>query len=194
MALVRCDVLLHDRWNDRCQFCFTPIVETVRSEQQNIQPADNTDYEVKSLDHLPATEQKQPAYIYLIAGILFGILLVKSEVISWFRIQEMFRFQSFHMYGVIGSAVIVGIVSVVLLKRFNIKTAKGDAITFPKRKFSKGNIIGGLLFGFGWALTGACPGPLVAQIGTGAFAVIVTLLSAIFGTWMYGIMREKLPH
>lgn len=131
---------------------------------------------------------------YLLAGIFFGILLVKAEVISWFRIQEMFRFQSFHMYGVIGSAVIVGIISVWLIKKFNVRTIYGEKISIHTKPFNKGQIYGGLLFGFGWAITGACPGPLFAQIGTGATVVIVTLLSAIGGTWVYGLIRNKLPH
>lgn len=131
---------------------------------------------------------------YLIAGIFFGIILVKAEVISWLRIQEMFRLQSFHMYGVIGSAVVTGIISVWLIKRFNIKTIYGEPVVILRKKFSKGQIYGGLLFGFGWAITGACPGPLFAQIGTGATVVCVTLLSAIAGTWVYGLIREKLPH
>lgn len=131
---------------------------------------------------------------YLIVGILFGIIFVKAEVVSWFRIQEMFRLQSFHMYGIIGSAVMVGMISVWLIKKFDIKTIYGEKIEFHPKKFSKGQIYGGLLFGFGWALTGACPGPLFAQIGTGATVIIVTLLSAISGTWVYGLIREKLPH
>ena len=131
---------------------------------------------------------------YLVAGIAFGILLVKGQVISWFRIQEMFRLQSFHMYGVIGSAVVVGIISVLLIKRFNIKTIHGDKIVFCKKQFNKGQIYGGLIFGFGWALTGACPGPLFAQIGTGTFVIIIAVLSAIAGTWVYGAIRDKLPH
>lgn len=131
---------------------------------------------------------------YLIVGVLFGIVFVKAEIISWFRIQEMFRFESFHMYGVIGSAVVVGIISVLLIKKFNIKTIHGEAIVFSKKKFDKGQVIGGLIFGLGWAITGACPGPLFAQIGTGATVVAVTLLSAIAGTWVYGKYREKLPH
>lgn len=131
---------------------------------------------------------------YLLLGMLFGILLVKSEVISWYRIQEMFRFQSFHMFGVIGSAVAVGALSVWLIKKFNIKTIKGEVIVIPDKEFHKGNIYGGLIFGLGWAITGACPGPLFAQIGTGATVIIVTLLSAIAGTWVYGRFREKLPH
>lgn len=140
---------------------------------------------------------KQPWYYnvkYLIAGIIFGIIFVKAEVISWFRIQEMFRLQSFHMYGIIGSAVLVGMISVGLIKKFNIKTIYGEPITLTPKKFNKGQIYGGLIFGFGWAITGACPGPLFAQIGTGALAVSVTLLSAIAGTWVYGYFRDKLPH
>ncbi|WP_029297250.1 DUF6691 family protein [Chryseobacterium hispalense] len=131
---------------------------------------------------------------YMIIGILFGIVFVKAEIISWFRIQEMFRLQSFHMYGVIGSAILTGMISVLIIKKFNIKTIYGEKISIAPKKFNKGQIYGGLIFGFGWAITGACPGPLFAQIGTGAFAVIITLLSAIFGTWVYGYFREKLPH
>jgi uncharacterized membrane protein YedE/YeeE len=126
--------------------------------------------------------------------VLFGIVFVKAEVISWFRIQEMFRFQSFHMYGIIGSAVAVGIISVWLIKKLKIRTLEGNPISIPGKKFNKGQIYGGLIFGFGWAITGACPGPLFAQIGSGALAVTVTLLSAVLGTWLYGYFREKLPH
>lgn len=131
---------------------------------------------------------------YLLAGLVFGVIFVKAEVISWFRIQEMFRLQSFHMYGVIGSAVLVGMLSVWLIKHFNIKTIQGETVTFQPKKFNRGQIYGGLIFGLGWAVTGACPGPLFAQIGTGATVIIVTLLSAIAGTWVYGKFREKLPH
>lgn len=131
---------------------------------------------------------------YLIVGILFGIVFVKSEVVSWFRIQEMFRLQSFHMFGIISSAVAVGIISIFLIKKFNIKTIYGEPIEIPPKEFNKGQIYGGLVFGFGWAITGACPGPLFAQIGTGATVIAVTLLSAIVGTWVYGLLRERLPH
>ncbi|QGN24303.1 DUF6691 family protein [Elizabethkingia anophelis] len=131
---------------------------------------------------------------YLIVGVLFGIVFVKSEVVSWFRIQEMFRLQSFHMYGIIGSAVVVGMISVFLIKKFNIKTIYSEPIKISPKTFNKGQIYGGLIFGFGWAITGACPGPLFAQIGTGATVIAVTLLSAIAGTWVYGYLREKLPH
>ncbi len=154
------------------------------SSTLNVKP--NTDYEVGSLDPGYKTQVTKNPFIFnfrfLIAGIIFGILLVKSEVISWFRIQEMFHLQSFHMYGVIGSAVVTGIISVWLIKRFNIKTFNGDTIFIPTKKFNKGQIYGGLLFGFGWALTGACPGPMFAQIGAGSLVIIVSLLSAIAGT------------
>lgn len=130
---------------------------------------------------------------YLFAGLLFGIVLVKSEVISWFRIQEMFRLQSFHMYGIIGSAIVVGMISVLIIKRFKIKALSGEPIVIPDKKFNWGNVYGGLIFGLGWAITGACPGPLFAQIGSGFLVTSVTLLSAILGTWVYGLIRDKLP-
>jgi uncharacterized membrane protein YedE/YeeE len=123
-----------------------------------------------------------------------GLILTKAEVINWFRIQEMFRLQSFHMYGVIGSAVIVGIISIWCIKKFKLKTIDGEPISFHPKKFNRGQIYGGLLFGCGWAMTGACPGPLFAQIGTGSTVVIITLISAIAGTWVYGAVRERLPH
>ena len=131
--------------------------------------------------------------LYGIIGILFGILFIKAEIISWYRIQEMFRLESFHMYGVIGSAVIVGIVSVFLIKKFKLKTLDKENVIFQPKKFNKGNIYGGLLFGLGWGITGACPGPLFAQIGTGATVIVVTLLSAIIGTWVFGKVNHKLP-
>lgn len=131
---------------------------------------------------------------YLAVGLFFGILFTKAEVISWFRIQEMFRLQSFHMFGIIGSAVFVAMISVMIIKKFNIKTIHGEKIVFQKKTFNKGQIFGGLIFGAGWAITGACPGPLFAQVGTGATVVIVTLLSAVAGTWIYGRLRDKLPH
>ncbi len=159
----------------------------------------NTDFEVRSLDTIGINESHLTHkwyhnIKYLVVGIIFGIVFVKAEIISWFRIQEMFRLQSFHMYGVIGSAVVVGMISVWLIKKFNIKTMYGERIEFHTKSFNKGQVYGGLLFGLGWAITGACPGPLFAQIGTGATVIIVTLLSAIAGTWVYGYFREKLPH
>ncbi|MBB1285093.1 YeeE/YedE family protein [Flavisolibacter sp. BT320] len=158
----------------------------------------DTDFEVRSLDTICINEshQQHPWWYnlkYLAVGLIFGIVFVKAELVSWFRIQEMFRLQSFHMYGVIGSAVIVGIISVALIKKFRIKTIHGEDISFHPKKFNKGQIYGGLLFGFGWAMTGACPGPLFAQIANGFLVVIVVLASAIAGTWVYGLVREKLP-
>ena len=159
----------------------------------------NTDFEVRSLDTASLNESglQHPWWHnlkYLVAGVLFGIILVKAEIISWFRIQEMFRLESFHMYGVIGSAIVVGIISIWLIKKFKIKTIYGESIVLRPKKFSKGQVYGGILFGLGWAITGACPGPLFAQIGAGFTVVIVTLSSAIAGTWTYGKLREKLPH
>ncbi len=131
---------------------------------------------------------------YMAVGIIFGIAFVKAEIISWYRIQEMFQLTSFHMYGVIGTAVVVGMISVMIIKKTQAKTIYGEPITLDTKKFNKGQIIGGLIFGLGWAITGACPGPLYAQIGAGFGVVFVTLLSAILGTWVYGYFREKLPH
>ena len=159
----------------------------------------NTDFEMRSLDAICFSEEeiKTPSWHnlkYLLFGILFGIILIKAEVVSWFRIQEMFRLQSFHMFGVIGSAVAVGALSVFLIKKFNIKSIYGEEIKLPVKTMNKGQIIGGLLFGFGWAMTGACPGPLYAQLGYGATVTVVTIFMAIVGTWVYGLLREKLPH
>jgi uncharacterized membrane protein YedE/YeeE len=130
---------------------------------------------------------------YLVVGTLFGIVFVKAEIVSWFRIQEMFRLTSFHMYGVIGTAVVVGAISVFLIKKFKVRALSGEQIVLTDKKFSVTQIYGGLMFGFGWAITGACPGPLFAQIGAGFFGVVVTLLSALVGTWTYGYFRERLP-
>lgn len=131
---------------------------------------------------------------YLILGFIFGVILIKAEVISWFRIQEMFRFQAFQMYGIIGSAVIIGIISVWLIKKYNVKTFAGEEIKIAPKEFSIGNIIGGLMFGLGWAMTGACPGPLYALVGSGLLVIAVVLLSAVFGTYVYGVLKNKLPH
>ena len=158
-----------------------------------------TDFEVRSLDTMCVNESQlqHPWYYnfkYTAVGLIFGIAFVKAEIISWFRIQEMFRLQSFHMYGVIGTGVMLGALCVWLIKRLNIKTIYGETIEFHDKKFNRGQIFGGLIFGFGWAMTGACPGPLFAQIGTGVFTVGVVILSAITGTWVYGYVRERLPH
>jgi len=159
----------------------------------------NTDFEVRSLDAMCVNDEQvnTPAWHnlkYLVFGMLFGIVLIKAEVVSWYRIQEMFRLQSFHMFGVIGSAVAVGAMAVFLIKKLKIKSIQGEEILLPEKTFNKGQIYGGLLFGFGWAMTGACPGPLFAQLGYGATTIIVTILSAIAGTWVYGKFREQLPH
>ncbi len=159
----------------------------------------NTDFEVRSLDAMCVNDEQinTPAWHnlkYLVFGMFFGIVLIKAEVVSWYRIQEMFRLQSFHMFGVIGSAVAVGALSVFLIKKLKIKSIQGEEIVLPEKTFNKGQIYGGLLFGFGWAMTGACPGPLFAQLGYGATTIIVTILSAITGTWVYGKFREQLPH
>ena len=134
--------------------------------------------------------------VYMIIGTLFGILFTKAEVISWFRIQEMFRFQSFHMYGIIGSAVAVAATSVWLIKRFGVRTISGEPIVIPPKDLGRGTRywLGGTIFGLGWALTGACPGPLFALIGAGNGVVVVVLASAIAGTWLYGYLRPRLPH
>jgi uncharacterized membrane protein YedE/YeeE len=144
-----------------------------------------------------ASQQRHPWWYnlkYSAVGIIFGIVFYKAEIISWFRIQEMFHLQSFHMYGVIGTAVVVGIISVLIIKKRNIKTIHGEKITIADKEFNKGQIYGGLLFGFGWAITGACPGPLFAHIGAGFFSILIVIASAIAGTWTYGFLRDKLPH
>jgi uncharacterized membrane protein YedE/YeeE len=166
---------------------------------QNNSTSTNTDFEVRSLDAICVNDEtiETPTWHnlkYLLFGLIFGIVLIKAEVVSWFRIQEMFRLQSFHMFGVIGSAVVVGAISVFIIKKFKIKSIQGEEIILPEKTFNKGQIYGGLLFGFGWAMTGACPGPLFAQLGYGAAAISVMILMAIVGTWVYGKLREKLPH
>jgi uncharacterized membrane protein YedE/YeeE len=157
------------------------------------------DFEVRSLDAMCVNESElqHPWWYnlkYAAWGIVFGIAFTKAEVVSWFRIQEMFRFESFHMYGIIGSAVVVGLLGVQLIKRLKARTIHGEPIVIPNKTFNKGQIYGGLIFGVGWALTGACPGPLFAQIGMGFSVVAVTLLSAVAGTWVYGRIRDRLPH
>ena len=134
--------------------------------------------------------------MYVTFGIIFGIILTKSEVISWFRIQEMFRFQSFHMYGVIGSAIAVGAISIALIKRFNVKTISGEPIVIDDKPYERGynQWLGGGIFGLGWALTGACPGPLYALIGNGAYVITVSLLCAAAGAFAYGYLKPSLPH
>jgi len=130
---------------------------------------------------------------YLLVGTLFSLALTKGEAISWYRIQEMFHFQSFHMFGIFITAIPVGALSLQLIKIFNLKTIHGDTIDMPVKKYHHGIIIGSLTFGFGWALTGACPGPLYAQIGAGYTVTLVTFIAALAGTWVYAWLRPYLP-
>ena len=133
---------------------------------------------------------------YLALGVLFGVLLIKSDVVSWFRIQEMFRFQAFHMYGIIGSAVLTAGVSLQLIKRLGLRSIGGEDIVIPAKSLGRGTRywLGGTLFGLGWGIIGACPGPLFALVGGGVTVMLVALLGAIGGTWVYGMRRENLPH
>lgn len=132
---------------------------------------------------------------YLLIGIVFGITMFKSEAASWFRIYEMFTFKSFHMYGIIGSALAIGIIMVQLIKRLPIKSFFGEAIHFiPKKKSIARYLLGGIIFGLGWALAGACPGPMYTLLGAGYLTMVVVIASAVFGTYLYGMVKNKLPH
>lgn len=130
----------------------------------------------------------------LILGIIFGTVLVKGQVVSWWRINRMFRFEEAYMYLVIGSAVVVGGISLIIIKRLNARTVDGEEFTIVNKPMNKGIIIGGISFGLGWAITGACPGPIYAQIGSGAYLAIVTLLAALTGAYIFAIVRPKLPY
>lgn len=133
--------------------------------------------------------------LYIFIGIFFGIVLIKSEAASWFRIYEMFQFQSFHMYGIIGSAVGLGVISVAIIKRFNAKNIKGNQIIFlDKERSLLRYLIGGILFGLGWALSGACPGPMFTLLGAGFLSILISIIGALIGTWAYGLLKDKLPH
>ena len=132
---------------------------------------------------------------FLLLGVVFGVVMAKSEAISWYRIQEMFRFQSFHMYGIIGTAVILGVIGVSLIKKFKIRDFHGNPILFhPKDKSLIRYLAGGTIFGLGWALSGACPGPMVVNIGYGFLTMIIVFVFAIVGTYLYGVFKERLPH
>lgn len=139
---------------------------------------------------------KSALAIYLLLGIAFGIVLTKSEVLSWFRIQEMFRFQALRMYGIIGTAIATAALSLAIIKRLQWKALSGDAISIPAKTLGSGirYAVGGLLFGVGWALTGACPGPLFALIGNGVSVMLAAVGAALAGTWIYAILRPRLPH
>ena len=132
---------------------------------------------------------------YLIIGIVFGVVLTKSEAVSWYRIYEMFQFQSFHMFGIIMTAVVVGTVGLQIIKRNNIKDISGEPISIPnKEKGFTGYLVGGILFGLGWGLVGTCPGPMYILIGAGFWGIGVVLLGALVGTYFYGLLKSKLPH
>lgn len=132
---------------------------------------------------------------FLLVGIIFGIVLIKSEAASWYRIYEMFRFESFHMYGIIGTAVITGILLLLITKKFKFKNIEGGFMSVPdKDKGLVRYILGGTLFGLGWALSGACPGPMYVLVGTGVFTMLIAILAAILGTYVYGVLKDKLPH
>ena len=132
---------------------------------------------------------------YLLIGILFGITMYKSEAASWFRIYEMFRFESFHMYGIIGTALAMGVISTLIIKRYNIKSFYGETVKFiPKEKGFTRYMLGGIIFGLGWALAGACPGPMFTLLGAGFLPISIVIIAAILGTFIYGILKEKLPH
>ncbi|MEX2540441.1 MAG: DUF6691 family protein [Trueperaceae bacterium] len=132
---------------------------------------------------------------YVVSGSLFGFVAIKSEIVSWYRIQEMFRFDAFHMYGVLGSAVLVAAVSLWLLKRLGVASLSGEPIAMsPKAPNYRAYVYGGTLFGVGWSLTGVCPGPILVLIGAGLPAFLLVLASAVLGTWTYGSLRSRLPH
>lgn len=132
---------------------------------------------------------------YLFVGVLFGIVMTKSEAVSWFRIQEMFLFDSFHMYGIIGTAVVVGVIGVQLAKVFDVKSINGDDLKLnPKDLTVPRYLFGGTIFGLGWAMTGACPGPMFTLLGQGIWAIGLVILASVFGTYVYGVLRPRLPH
>jgi uncharacterized membrane protein YedE/YeeE len=151
---------------------------------------------------IPATTEKartsvHAQVLYVSVGILLGIVFVKSEVLSWYRIQEMFRFQGFHMYGVIGSALVVAALSVQVLHRLRFRTLDGHAIVIPPKQMTPSAVrywMGGTIFGLGWGLLGACPGPLFALLGAGVTSMSVAIVSAVAGTWLYGAVQSRLPH
>jgi uncharacterized membrane protein YedE/YeeE len=135
-------------------------------------------------------------WMYMVVGIYFGFVLTMSEAVSWFRIQEMFRFQDFHMYGIIGTAVVTAAIAVWAIKKWNVKTIDGNDIHIPPKEMGSGTRywLGGGIFGLGWALTGACPGPMFALVGYGVPVILVSVVFAVLGTWTYGTFRSRLPH
>lgn len=160
----------------------------------------NTDFEVRSENAMCVNQSELDKPLisnikYIFAGLIFGIFLVKSEVVSWFRIQEMFRFQSFHMYGIIGTAVTLGMILTAVIKKYKLRDFSGSKIVFqPKEKSVVRYIAGGTIFGLGWALTGACPGPMVVNLGAGYLPMLLVVVGATLGTFLYGALQKKLPH
>ncbi len=150
----------------------------------------------ETMQSAPVTRNGEAVRVlgYLLAGTYFGIVLIKGEVADWFRIQEMFRLESFHMYGVIGSAIAVAMAGIWILRRMEARASSGERIAVKARSADKGQLIGGLMFGFGWALTGACPGPLFAEAGAGYGIILVAIASAFAGTWLYARLQARLPH
>lgn len=172
-----------------------PIVTRVPRSGQDLPPVQSAVRET-SVHGARAAERRRGLAAYLALGVLFGVVLTKSEVISWFRIQEMFRFQAFHMYGIIGSAVVTAALSLQSIKRLGLRSLAGEPIVVPAKTLGRGTRywLGGTLFGLGWALVGACPGPLFALVGNGVGVAVAVLLSAMAGTWAYGALRPRLPH
>ena len=167
------------------------------------------DFECVDVEQVPAAKRaaaldasNRPALLlfYLVVGMLLGALFVQSEVVSWYRIQEMFRFQSLHMYGIIGSAVATAALSLWLIRRFDVRTLHGEPIVVAPKEWGTSRLkgarywLGGTAFGLGWALTGACPGPMFALVGTGMGAMLVAIVSAMAGTWLYALLQRRLPH
>src|SRR5690606_20879641 len=133
--------------------------------------------------------------LYIVLGVIFGITMYKAETASWFRIVEMFQFQSFHMFGFIGSALFVGVIAIQIIKRKNAKDVNGqDIVINPKNKSISRYLFGGIAFDLGWALIGACPGPIFVLLGAGTYSIIIVIFAALTGTWLYGILKDKLPH
>lgn len=132
---------------------------------------------------------------FIFFGLLFGIVMVKAQIVSWYRIVEMFHFDAFHMYGVIGSAVVLGVISVSIIKHRKLKDMYGEVIHMPDKNHSWSRyLIGGFIFGLGWALIGACPGPMFVLFGGGYFSILIVMLGALVGTFIYGMLRDHLPH
>ncbi len=165
-----------------------PPVSAVR--RPSTTPAPGSDLEATP------TRRREGLFIYLVVGIVFGIVFLKSEVASWYRIQEMFRFQSFHVYGFMGSGLVVAAVGLHLIKRFRVNAINGEPIVISPKEWGRGYRywIGGTIFGLGWSLTSACPNALFALTGSGLSVMLVALLSALAGTWAYGYLRPRLPH